>query len=308
MPVNISVTDPISRAEKWTKRILFRPFDLGKWFAIGFCAWIAGIGGSGGSGGSSPRFGKGFSHPRQGGEEMRAFFERGMEWFLENFTIVVSVGALVFLLMASLWILMIWISSRGKFMFLDNVVRNMAEIKEPWNEFLPEGNSLTLFRLCFAVAGVGTLLLVGALSLPPFIGCIQAKSFLPLGLVGIFWAVLLFFLWILALGVVGTFLDDFVVPIMYLRRCSCTDAWREFLPWAKAYAGQFALFLLFKIVLGIGIGLLAMLAMVLTCCVAAIPFLGTVILLPLAVFMRSYTLSYLAQYHPEYDLLRGDTP
>jgi len=307
MPSNISVTDPIARAEKWTRHVLFRPFNATKWFALGFCAWIAGLGGSGGSGGPQ-RFGNGFNSAGEHGEEMREVFEKSLEWLLENLTMVVSVGAFFILLTASLWVLMIWISSRGKFMFLDNVVRDMAEIKEPWNEFMAEGNSLTVFRLCFGLAAFGTFLLVGALALLPFLTSIQAGRFLPLGFVGIFWAVLLFFLWILALGVAASFLDDFVVVIMYIRRCSCMDAWREFLPWAKAYVGQFVLFYLFKIVLGIGIGIVALLVMLCTCCIAALPYIGTVILLPIAVFMRSYTLSYFAQYHPDYDLLRGDRP
>jgi hypothetical protein len=29
------------------KRVLFQPFDLGKWFIIGFCAWLAFLGDGG---------------------------------------------------------------------------------------------------------------------------------------------------------------------------------------------------------------------------------------------------------------------
>ena len=54
----ISVTAPVGQALDWVKRMLFQPFDLGKWFVIGFCAWLAGLGesgtsfhGGGGSGG-----------------------------------------------------------------------------------------------------------------------------------------------------------------------------------------------------------------------------------------------------------------
>ena len=43
-----------------------------------------------------------------------------------------------------------------------------------------------------------------------------------------------------------------------------------------------------------------------TCCTAgclmAIPFIGTVLLLPILIFKRSYSLFYLAQYGPEYDV------
>ena len=43
-PANVSVTLPISPAIERVKLLLFRPFDLGKWFAIGFCAWLATLG------------------------------------------------------------------------------------------------------------------------------------------------------------------------------------------------------------------------------------------------------------------------
>ena len=40
-PSKVSVIDPISQAIDWVKIMLFKPFDLGKWFVIGFCAWLA---------------------------------------------------------------------------------------------------------------------------------------------------------------------------------------------------------------------------------------------------------------------------
>ena len=36
----ISVALPISPAMDRVKRVLFQPFDLGKWFMIGFGAWL----------------------------------------------------------------------------------------------------------------------------------------------------------------------------------------------------------------------------------------------------------------------------
>ena len=39
-PVEISVVEPISPVLERVKRVLFQPFDLGKWFIIGFWAWL----------------------------------------------------------------------------------------------------------------------------------------------------------------------------------------------------------------------------------------------------------------------------
>src|SRR5436309_4649074 len=54
-PAQVSVTSPIEPALEWTKRLLFRPFDLGKWFTLGFCAWLAYLGQGGLNGGSALR-------------------------------------------------------------------------------------------------------------------------------------------------------------------------------------------------------------------------------------------------------------
>ena len=44
----ISVVEPVGAAIEKTKCILFQPFDLAKWFIIGFCAFLATLGGGGG--------------------------------------------------------------------------------------------------------------------------------------------------------------------------------------------------------------------------------------------------------------------
>ena len=57
-PDTVSVIEPIGPAIEKVKTILFNPFDLSKWFIIGFCAWLAQLGsanrggGGGGSGGN----------------------------------------------------------------------------------------------------------------------------------------------------------------------------------------------------------------------------------------------------------------
>jgi len=47
-PSPVSVTLPVGPAIENVKRLLFRPFDLSKWFVIGFCAWLAYLGQRGG--------------------------------------------------------------------------------------------------------------------------------------------------------------------------------------------------------------------------------------------------------------------
>jgi hypothetical protein len=58
-------------------------------------------------------------------------------------------------------------------------------------------------------------------------------------------------------------------------------------------------------VLGIGISAVVFVAVIATCCILGcfliIPYLGTVLLLPVLILKRAYSLYYLAQYGPEFD-------
>ena len=62
--------------------------------------------------------------------------------------------------------------------------------------------------------------------------------------------------------------------------------------------GTFVLYFLFKFVLFIGAAILAVIVTCLTCCIAVIPYLGTVILLPIFVFFRCYSLYFMQQFGP----------
>src|SRR5947209_19593270 len=44
----IEIFKPLDEAFELMKKILFQPFDLKKWFIIGFAAWLANLGGGGG--------------------------------------------------------------------------------------------------------------------------------------------------------------------------------------------------------------------------------------------------------------------
>ena len=89
-----------------------------------------------------------------------------------------------------------------------------------------------------------------------------------------------------------------------LTLVSITLALMLFSVWIKATA--FFLYVLFRIVIGMVIGVIVVAAVCVTCCCAccifALPYVGTVALLPVLVFERSYSLYYLRQYGREYDV------
>ncbi len=304
-PRDIGVTEPINPAYERVKQILFRPFDLARWITIGFCAWLAGLGESGGS------FNYGnSSHTRHGGghpaEQFRLFYLEAGEYVAANLYWIIPVAFVLFIIFIGAWLLVLWLSSRGKFMFLHCVALDRAEVAEPWKKFAGASNSLFRFRIGFGLAGmVLTLPLLAVVGLAVLRMVLQGEP----DVAGIMTAVVLglaFVMVAVLLAIIGKFMVDFVVPIMFLRGGTCLAAWSEFWILLSANIGKFTLYILFQIVLSWVIGLIVLLAILLTCCIAGclmlLPFFGTVLLLPVLVFKRAYPLFYLAQYGPQYDV------
>lgn len=141
----ISVTDPVSPALERVKIMLFQPFDLGKWFVIGFCAWLAYLGEGGGGGGFNSGINNNFDHGRgynSATESFRHAYHQARIYVLDNLTWIVPVAAAAVILLLALWLLILWLSSRGRFMFLHCVALNKAEVSVPWGKFGREADSL----------------------------------------------------------------------------------------------------------------------------------------------------------------------
>ena len=317
--LHVSVVEPLTPAIERVKTILFRPFDLGKWFVIGFCAWLAelgkpkggnGGGGGGGDGGSPfsysgrPNLEEFVECAKDAIETARIYVEQNMHWILP----VAIVGAVVVIIV---WVLLMWLSSRGRFMFLHCVVENKGEVSVPWNKFSRHANSLFVFRI-----------VVGLINLVAVVAAIFAGIFLFAGAamsgsgVAAVLIVVSVFILMIALGIVLSliqkFTTDFVVPIMFLRTESCSAAWREFLAVLTANSGRFILYVLFQIAIWLVIMIIIVAMICVTCCCAAcilsIPYVGTVLLLPILVFQRSYSLYYLRQYGPAFDIFGTAEP
>ena len=304
-PPTVSVIDPIGPAFEKVKTILFKPFDLGKWFVIGFCAWLAflGSGGPGGSGG-----GRGGRPP-----DAHEAFGEAKEFVLENLDWIIPVVILAVIVGIIVWLVFTWLSSRGRFMFLHCIAENKAEVKVPWAKFRQHGNSLFLFRIIlgligFAAAGLPILLAVGCIAM-----IIAGDGAIVIGILG---CVIIGFSIIalsIVLAVIGKFTKDFVVPIMFLRTTSCIAAWREFLKILSANKGRFVLYILFQIAIALVIFTIIRMGFCIGlcfCCVSLlllIPYIRTVILLPVLVFKRAYSLLYLRQFGPEFDVFGPET-
>jgi hypothetical protein len=316
--MEISVTQPLERAWDRMVQVCFRPFDIGKWFTLGFCAWLAALGSGGGcNGGGSGDNNSGGGGG--GGDQALEFVNRGLAWCAEHAVLVIGGVALLFLIGLAASALILWLRSRGDFMFIDGIVKDRGAVVEPWREYKSLGDSVFVVRMGLSVIGAGwffLMVLYGLFSAwpamfahfasvgndPSFAELFPGEILMPMVVFGGLTLALM-----LLLGLASAVIDHLVVPVMYGRDLTAGAAWSavrtELLP---GHLGTIVLFYLMMLVVGLGLALVGFVVMLLTCCIAALPYIGAVILLPLAVFKRSYVLYFVEQFG--FDIFRAHDP
>lgn len=299
----ISVIEPIGAAIDKTKEILFQPFDIGKWFTIGFCAWLATLGSSGG-----PNGGGGGTGSDGRGQDLQREIHSIKDGFMENAHVIIPIAIAVFFVILIISLAVMWVKSRGQFMFLHCVARNAAEVKNPWKRYAAQANSLFLFKLVLWLIGtlLGLVLVIpiALLVIPMVKTQFEMLMFAPLLGISLlaFGAILLGF----AMLAVTTLTKDFVVPVMYINGGTVTQGWRIFWRLCSENMSKFILFLLFLLIVNIVLGMIIVLVVLATCCCAgcilAIPYVGTVLMLPILVWRRAYSALFLAQFGAAFDV------
>lgn len=287
--------DALDGAMARAKRILFSPFDAGKWFALGFCAFLAQLGQGGGYTGGNP-FG--------GGARNGDVVDKIEPWVMAHLALVLSVGAAVLLFALALGILLTWLSSRGEFMFLDGVVRDRGAVSEPWHRFRRLGNSLFVFRVVLGLAGFALVMLIIGLGLLLAWPAVRERHFDVRSIAVMVGGGCLLLLAALALILVKVLFRDFVVPIMYRRDIPALEAFQVFrLEVLPGRVPNFILFYLMMFVVGLAAAVLIVVGTCITCCIAALPYISSVVFLPILVFFRAYSLSFLEQCGDEWRLM-----
>ena len=297
--MTVSYSEPLTRAWDRMRLALFKPFDLHKWFVLGFTAFLAGLADSHqGSGGSR-------GHWQTNFRDILAFPHKAWAWLGNHPGWLVAIAFISFLVLV-LGIVLLWLSSRGQFMFLDNVVHNRAEIAKPWKEYRKEGDSLFLWRLVFHLASLAAFVLFAVLFFTTASRIYEETLFVPLPVSWILGMGILFLLMIVIVGYVATFLKDFVVPIMAKSRVPATKAWAIFLPLLRQHTASFILYGLIIFALMIAFIILVVIAGLVTCCIGwfllVIPYIGTVVTLPFWYTLRAFSLEFLAQFGPAFEI------
>jgi hypothetical protein len=298
--MTIEYLRPISRGWDRMKKALFRPFNLRKWCLVGFTAFLAGLTDWQGNGS-----GRGSRNTVHDWDDFFRLPGEAREWLFNHpgWSALIILAMFVLLVLS---VLFTWLSSRGKFMFLDNVAHDRDRVKAPWNEYRSEGDSLFLWRLGLGVLGIvviGATLAACYTSLygmysndAPDRTLVMNAVLMGIALLGL----------AIVFGFVQTFLHDFVTALMYKNRVPTLEAIRRFWKLFTERPVDFLLYGLLVFVLQIFIVAAVVIAGLMTCCIGfavlAIPYVNAVALLPISYTLRAFSLEFLAQYGPAYNV------
>jgi hypothetical protein len=286
----------LPRAWERTASTLWRPFDLRAWLVLAFAQLLASLPPS-----FPPTFGGSAGAP--GGDVSTT--AGGLESMWEKLAIggcVIAFVVVALLVLTAIMVALVWVGSRGQFVFLDDVVNRRALIAEPWTRFRREGNSLFRFRCalwfaaCFLVV-VAMVTLISSIGIGALLhgqwGKITALALFVLAFLSLI---------LIPLAYAAFFLTAFVVPIMHRYRVGAMEGTSRFFAIFRRDPLAFILVGLAVLVAHVAFGVAAFAFGLMTCCLGflllILPYVSNVVLLPFTFFYRAFTLEYLAQFDP----------
>jgi hypothetical protein len=225
--------------------------------------------------------------------------------------VIILLFAVGLILGLALTIVLYWLGSRGQFLFLDNLVRNRGALSWPWQYYARQANSLFLFHLvvmAISFAVFTPLLVAGVvMGMPVFRqdrwpegGEISGFVALGLGYVALG----------LALNVILLIFREFGMPLMFRNGLTAWVAFRESMRLLAQHPASMIVFVLIRAFISVALIIVVIVTFCCCCCcrIEAFPYLGTVLLLPLLIYLRCFSLDCLAQFGPQYDAWTVDVP
>ncbi|HCE42658.1 MAG TPA: hypothetical protein DET40_03835 [Lentisphaeria bacterium] len=302
----------------WDKMedILFRPFEAGKWFLLGFSAWLANLG-------QGMNMGFNYSFPQSsdfsspsikgnGGESTLSILQQLFDsrFFSVAFILMIAAIAILIVFIAIiLALVMKWVRSRGTFVFIHNLIAGKTQIVQPWNRYSRQGNSLFLLRILVGFIVFISVVLCLAIGILLLLKSIMAGRIDALGIGGIIFMLASVLLIVIASAAISLSIESFIVPIMFKRMGGAWDAMLDFISLVNLNPFAFIRFFLMYFLLWICATTAIIVFLVSTCCfccmgfiLLSLPYIWAVLLLPVLVFFRLYSIEFLAQFGPGHDL------
>lgn len=302
----ISITNPMDRAWNGMVARLFRPFQLGKWFALGFSAWLA-------------MLMNGIGFPTYNVSDMNTFKAIQtpvLEFWTAYSSLIIPIVGIAISLMVLIGLVLLWVSARGTFMFLKNVVDDQTEVGEHWRAYRHEGNSLCLWVIGYTIVAfllIAALIFGFIMLLWPFMShdISGERAFGASMIATMITGGICLMVVVMLIAIVHMFLIDFVAPLMMKHGITTNEAWMLLIGLMKRHPGTFVLYALFRIVLNIGVTILIGLLIVMTCCcflfLMIIPYINAVVTLPILVFLRLYSIEFLRAFGDDFDVFTTGT-
>src|SRR5262245_44244336 len=138
----VSVLQAAEGALHETQRRLF-PIQGHRWLALGFVAFLDQCGRGGVGAPNVP------SLSGKEAEEARELLGRVMAYLSSHIGVVVAGVAVVLALYLALRALVVWLQSRGTFMYIDDVETGRSDVRRPWHEHA--GRAGSYFMWLFGV-------------------------------------------------------------------------------------------------------------------------------------------------------------
>ncbi|HXW93683.1 MAG TPA: hypothetical protein VEK33_24245 [Terriglobales bacterium] len=261
----ISAIDAISPAFEHTKRQLFQPFRAEQWAKLALVGLLAGELTTGSCGNNNFRIPK---HPN----EVTA---GGLSRI--DPALLVLLMALLIVLGFVFFTALLYLNSVMRFVLFDSVVARRCDLREQWNQRQGAALRYFMWQVLFSLAvalGLALLIAVPATFALAAGWLTKPKEHMPVlilaGMV-LFLAVSAF---VVVSAIVQVFTKDFVIPQMALEDLSAFEGWRRLWPMLWAEKGSYFGYLLLKMVMAIGVGIILGIIATVAILVAIVPLGG----------------------------------
>ena len=211
---------------------------------------------------------------------------------------LIVVGGVIAL---ALGVALLWVRSRGRFVFLQGVLKARPAIVEPWRNSRRLANSFFAFWLLLASVAGALLFIAAGLALALGWEDIQHQRLTAGGYAALALLVTAGLVVSVGYGFTKLLMDDMLLPTMYAHNVNWRQGWAIIRSEvARPHAGATALYLLMRVGAAIVLAIIETATACLTCCLVMIPYIGNVILLPVEVFRRCLALTFLEQLGPSW--------
>ncbi|MFH1453099.1 MAG: hypothetical protein ABIH00_03865 [Armatimonadota bacterium] len=277
--MKIHVFDSFSRAFKHTAGILFKPFRLSKWLKLGFISLFICGGG----------FSFNFNIPVNWNQDKDKLYYNpagscdDMHWGTiktqvanilndpDKLAVLIGLAVIGILVILALTLLFIWLKSVMNFVFLDNIIKNCAFIKEPFHRLKSKGGSLFLWLLGFGSIVLFFVFILASVIILNIHFYSQSHNSQNMLWILLYSIILLFVM--LFMAIIGIITMDFILPVMYAEDIKILAAWKKFMSRTKGNILNFVIYLFLKLIISICQGIISIFALLICFIVLGIPVL-----------------------------------